>query len=105
MSFRASRSTEGIKPTRDPDLASRETWGGLNRKEVVLWNLTVVANEVVLSRTVGGLSPTATGKADVGTGSGCSAAFHPRYVRGPSGSLILEHIGTGFLREAGPSFF
>lgn len=34
-----------------------ENWNGFNGKEVVLWKMTVVANEVVLSRTVGGLSP------------------------------------------------
>jgi len=34
-----------------------------NRKEVVLWNMTVVANnEVALSKTVGGLSLAATGR-------------------------------------------
>ena len=48
---------------KSPDLASRSKRGGSKRKEVVLWNMTVVANEVVLSKTVGGLSSTATRKA------------------------------------------
>lgn len=88
-----------------------------SRKEVVLWNTTVVAkNEVVLSRdsrrAVAGQPP---GKR-VGTGSDivnsllaeiswifvnaeiCSLSSRDRY-RGTSGSQILENMGLGFIRS------
>ena len=72
-----------------------ENWNGFNGKEVVLWKMTVVANEVVLSKTVGGLSPTATWgtlNSDQSWFELAAPTVEPLF-RGTLGSLILKIMG------------
>lgn len=67
--------------------------------------MTVVANnEVALSKTVGGLSSTATGKAVSGLAPTVARFPVAISIAATSGSLILEHRGLGLAQRPSPYF-